>query len=220
MANATKSTLFRQRLDNKLKQLADSAERVCVTRLPEAVQYGVRRNVQKMQLWKSEFSENEQTLLIDMLNSNWEIPFGRDSPNLIHYCVPGCCASDGNFRAKMKNALDLLMNRLFPTPLLYRWKYVEPALLFTSRGLMVHGLLQVVWAACQGDRKDNATDPAADMAHMDCDNADAAPSVKQQVRVGKVRQLLEEPKALVLWLLLLLLFVLLFMAVRTRDTLF
>jgi hypothetical protein len=104
-------------------------------------------------------------------------------------CTPGCCHDESDFRMRMRRTLDLLFNHLFPVPLLYRWKYTDPACQYLTRGLAIHGLLRFIWRFCC-DKDSADLDGAADISLLDEDTADVAPAAKQQVRMSKVDQML------------------------------
>ena len=59
----------------------------------------------------------------------------------IHWCVPGCCKSDADFRQKATARCNTVCGFPPDQPLLYRWKGFEQASSWALRGCRQHGLL-------------------------------------------------------------------------------
>ena len=187
MANATKGTLFRQRLDNVLQSMVQKAERLEVVTLPASTREATRKNAQLLEMCSADLDEDQRALVLQIFNTDWDEQMSS-TDHIKHICEPGCCSSMGVFRRRVKEALDALFGHLFPVPLLYRWKGFDEACAWTARGLLLKGLLRVIWALCKSDSADHP-----EMLALDEDNPDMNPSLQQQVRVAKVMQLLSEP---------------------------
>ena len=188
MAHASQSTLFRQRLQSVLDRLAARVTRKSVAVLPQTVQDHMRRNQSKLSLCCHDLSEEQQAELIAVFNEDWNVPRDSDS-SLVHWCPPGCCPDERKTKLRAREILEASMGSLFECPLLYRWKYFEPALAYCLRNLSLHGLLAHIWSACMTDSNDDQLLQEV----LDIDNPDLPPSLKQQVRMGKVLRMLTQP---------------------------
>ena len=195
--NATKATQFRSRMDNVISTLAQRSRRQLVAALPPSVRELQRRHNDQLLLCSSSMDGDDRALVLQMLNDDWQEPIER-SGYLTHLCAPGCCSSENVFKTKMKRCLNILFSSLFSPPLLYRWKGFDEAAEFVTRGLMIKGLLRHIWKQCQQESSDFISELLEAQA-MDEDCPEANPSVRQQIRMRKVMQLLAEPDALATW---------------------
>ena len=189
MAHAFKGTVFRQRLDNVLGLLARRATRREVASLPASTEQAIRDNAALLELCSVGLDEEQRGLILQMLNSSWTQTLGNGEA-LQHECPPGCCGSQRIFHKKMRQVLNALFSNLFPCPLLYRWKNFDEACAWVARGMLIQGLLRVVWALCKQESADNEF---MELQALDEDNPDMNPSLRQQVRVAKVMSMLAEP---------------------------
>ena len=126
---ASQSTLFRQRLQSVLDRLAARVTRKSVAVLTQTVQDHMRRNQSKLSLCCHDLSEEQQAELIAVFNEDWNIARDSDS-SLVHWCPPGCCPDERKTKLRAREILEASMSSLFECPLLYRWKYFEPALAY------------------------------------------------------------------------------------------
>ena len=193
MANAFRGTLFRQRLDNVLASYARTATRHQVASLPVSIEGDITSNAKLLRECSLGLTEEQIALTLQMINTDWSQPLDHGEP-LHHFCEPGCCGTEREFRARMRLVLDGLFAHLFACPLLYRWKNFDEACTWVARGMVIRGLLKQVWGLCKQDAADSLDDLVALQA-MDEDNPDMNPSLRQQVRVAKVMGLLSEPDA-------------------------
>ena len=188
MAHASQATLFRQRMESTLDLLASKATRQPVAVMPATVQEHIRQNQSRLGLCCGDLSEEERLELVAVLNNSWDMPCTDGI--LHHWCPPGCCSDEVVTRRRVRAVLGFTLGRLFPIPLLYRWKHFEGALAYTLRNMTLHHLLPFVWSACMTQTGDNEL---LSEHLLDLDNPDLPPSVQQQVRMGKVLRLLNEP---------------------------
>ena len=197
MANATRATQFRQKLDKVLNSLAQQAQRQVVASLPPSMGDLRRRHAHMLNLVSGGLDEDQQELVLQMLNTDWRETL-EPGDRLHHVCEPGCCSSESSFHLRMKQVLQLLFSHLFSAPLLYRWKGFDEACAYVARGMVIRKLLRTIWTlSCKADRAGHS-DAFAEQAQaqqLDEDHADACPSIKQQIRVSKVMQLLAEDDA-------------------------
>ena len=193
MSHASKTSLFQQRLQNALAVFTQRAQRICVGTLPQTTRDAMRNNERKLSLFSTDLSEDQRELILHLLNSDWSIPIEE---GLVHFCAAGCCSDDAEFRRRMATALQAAMGGFFDTPLLYRWKYFDPAAEFTARGLAIHAMLRTVWRWCRSD----SADVVENLAAQDEDDADLNPAQRQQVRMNKVQIMLDDAAAPVCWL--------------------
>ena len=197
MGHASKPTVFSQRLATAIDTIADSFVRRTVVDMPMRVRQWMNNNRHKMSICCHDMPPDSQELVLAMLNDDWSVSLRDKGGVLEHYCPAGCCASDKDCSQKMKAALKATVGNFFDIPLLYRWKHFDPAVAFTLRNLVIHGLLRVVWEATMNKALD---DDMIDLSTIiDADAADMAPAMKQKVRMGKVWQLLGEDGILVAW---------------------
>ena len=197
MAHAMKSSLFGRRMENTIAKLAAQAVVMQVVNLPDRIQQIGARNRDKLGVCQTTLDEDQAALILTMLNEDWSQNL-NDIGHLTHWCETGCCRNERQARSKIKHALQVLLLGAFETPLLYRWKHVEPAAEFTLRGLLVHRVLEHVWRCSLSQQAD---DPIVDqdVADLDEDNADLSPAEKQKVRATKVLQLLSRQDSVVTW---------------------
>ncbi len=196
MAHASRSSLFLHRLDSAIDAVADAVVRHEVVELPSKVQRWKNSNANKISVCSCDLSEEEVDLILSVLNDDWTVDFNKRGGQLQHYCLPGCCASSVETRAKARKALKCTIGSFFAVPLLYRWKHFDPATHFTLRNLLIHGLLRFVWEASMSSLFDEDVDLSA---LIDEDSADLNPATRQKVRMSKVWQLLGEPDTIVTW---------------------
>ena len=190
LAHAAQSSLFRERLHAGIKLLAKRTERCTVASLRQTVADGVEENRRKLSICASDLSEAEQEEILSMLNHNWNEQIGDG--RLRHWCVPGCCVSLAQTRAKMESALLASLGRVYEAPLLYRWKHWEGAIHYALRNTAMHNILVRVWHGCVNSKMDEALLEQV----IDADSPDMDPGLKQQVRVTRVFRLLSEPNIL------------------------
>ncbi len=198
MAHAAQSSLFLQRLDKALDVVAAHVVRHQVISLPDSVQHTISKNKQKLEVCAGNMSEEDQQLLLRMFNGNWNERF-HEGTHIHHYCEVGCCQSEEDCKRKVAKALKACSGRFFEVPLLYRWKYFEPAVMFTFRNMIFHNLLFYIWSCGMSDKSDDVLHEAATLAAMDEDSADVAPSARQHIRMSKVLAMLGEPDIMASW---------------------
>jgi len=195
MAHASKSSLFLQRLEVAIDSIAESVIRHTVVELPKKVLDWKQANSHKLDICSGYVSDETRNMIVEMLNDDWTISVKDRGGKLHHYCPPGCCESMKACQIKMKSALKGTVGSFFDVPLLYRWKHFDPAVQFTLRNLVIHGLLIMVWEATMNKSFDDGDIDLA--AYIDADSADMAPAMKQKIRMGKVWQLLSEEDIIV-----------------------
>ena len=76
---------------------------------------------------------------LQFFNGNWLLTL-----RLVHWCLPGCCASREEAINKAMKLLRATLLRFPSVPLLYRWKHFDPALAWLARNKGLHGLLLAV----------------------------------------------------------------------------
>ena len=197
MGHATQASLFRQRLEHTLDMVSAKMERKAVTFLPDTIKGHMDRNRQKLRICCSDLTEKDQADLLAFFNDDWGQ--AHCDGQITHWCPPGCCADDHAARQKMRSLLDVSFAKLFPVPLLYRWKHFEGALSYTLRNTCMHDLLPFVWSAGMTDANDASL---MQDKILELDSPDLPPALKQQVRMGKVLRLLHQPDILAPCLLL------------------
>ena len=188
MAHASRSSLFQQRLQNALQVLTQQAQRIPVLVLPASTRAAIQSNRHKLSLCSGDLSEEDFEDTLSLLNGEWSEPL---EGGLVHYCATGCCLDEDTFRKRLRDCLQVLFGRGFSVPLLYRWKHWEPASWYTTRGLLVHGLLPVLWKMARLETADSVDELAA----LDPDSADMSPALVQQIRSAKVERMLCDPGA-------------------------
>lgn len=196
MAHASRSSLFRHRLDYAIDAMADLVVRHEVVELPSKVQRWKNSNARKIAVCSCDLSEEQVDLILSVLNDDWAVDLNQRGRQLHHYCLPGCCASSVETRAKVRKALKCTIGSFFDVPLIYRWKHFDPATHFTLRNLLIHGLLRFVWEASMSSMFDEGVDLTE---YIDEDSADLNPAMRQKVRMSKVWQLLGETDTIVTW---------------------
>ena len=182
-AHASKSSLFLQRLEVAIDSIAESVIRHTVVELPKKVLDWKQANSHKLDICSGYVSDETRNMIVEMLNDDWTISVKDRGGKLHHYCPPGCCESMKACQIKMKSALKGTVGSFFDVPLLYRWKHFDPAVQFTLRNLVIHGLLIMVWEATMNKSFDDGDIDLA--AYIDADSADMAPAMKQKIRMGK-----------------------------------
>ena len=197
MAHAMKSSLHTRRMENIVSKMAAQTVVMQVANLPERIQQSQAKNRDKLGVCQTTLDEDAAELILSMLNEDWSQSLS-DLGHLTHWCQAGCCRSERHAKSKMKQALQMLLLDAFETPLLYRWKHVEPASEFTLRGLLVHRVLEHAWRSSLKEHADDAV-VDQDVADLDEDNADLSPAEKQKVRATKVLQLLSTPDSIATW---------------------
>lgn len=166
-----------------------------VSELPVYVKETLRKNEGKLALCSSDLTSEEKNLMIRMFNEDWSFPFA-ETDTLTHICSAGCCESTAICRQKIRTCLGACFSRLFECPLLYRWKAVTPACIYTLRGLTFRKLLVYVWQATMSADFDQDFDKMPDI-----DDADVSPALRQKIRMGKVLDLLQSPETIAPWLI-------------------
>ena len=169
--------------------MAGRITRRAVAALPQTVLENIRKNESKLGMCCHDLSGEQQAEMVAVLNDDWSIERDIDE-SFIHWCPPGCCDSERTTKARFRRVLEASMARLFECPLLYRWKYFEPALAYCLRNMTVHGHFVHVWSACMTHSND---DQLLNEQVLEVDNPDLPPALKQQVRMGKVLRMLKQP---------------------------
>ena len=191
MAHSMQSSLQSKRMETVVGRLAADAHVLPVVHLPEHVKEIIASNARKLAVFQSTLTPEHVELLLRMLNSDWSLSLQELDGRLTHVCKAGCCRDEQHSRSKIKEALSLLILQGFDVPLLYRWKFVQPASEFCLRGLLVHALLPHVWRCSLSDQ----SDPVALPVGLDEDDPDLSTAERQKVRATKVLQLLEDDNA-------------------------
>ena len=194
MAHASRSTLFRQRLDAAIDSVAKSVARHQVVDLPLKVLRAKAANAHKLQTCCSGISDDNRQLILDVLNDDWNVSLKERGGRLNHFCFPGCCANDKMCQDKTRTALKMSIGSFFDVPLLYRWKHFDPATEFVFRNILIHRLLEFIWEATMSSVLDDTSFELS--SFMDADSADLSPAVKQKIRMGKVWHMLTEENML------------------------
>lgn len=197
MAHASKSTLFAQCLEVAIDSLASAVIRHPLLELPRKVLRWKNSNRHKLHACAMDLSEESVELILSVLNDDWSTSVKQLSGQLNHYCVPGCCSSDLQCRAKTKAALRATVGSFFDVPLLYRWKHWDPATHFVLRNLLIHGVLTFIWEATMNKMFDEESVNVTQ--YIDADEADLAPAMQQKIRMGKVWQMLGEDTIIATW---------------------
>jgi hypothetical protein len=100
----------------------------------------------------------------------------HEANEVIHWCLPNCCTSQGDFEVRSREHALLLLGRPPPAPLLYRWKHFDAATSFSLRGVCVHGIyVRVISSALS---KEVVADESLD------ENGEMSPAAKQQWRLS------------------------------------
>jgi hypothetical protein len=63
------------------------------------------------------------------------------STSMVHFCKPGCHATDSDSLADMITAVLLLFSSSYDVPLLARWKHYDPAIHYVVKGICLHCIL-------------------------------------------------------------------------------
>ena len=155
--------------------------------LPVSTRQLMQKNASILELCSGDLDEDQRALVLQLFNTDWGEQMGPGD-RIQHLCEPGCCMSQAHFRRRVRQALDAVLGHLFALPLLYRWKGFDEACSWVARGLLLKGLLRTIWRLCKSD----AADQAENLLALDEDNPDVNPSLRQQVRVAKVMELLSE----------------------------
>ena len=119
--------MFRQRLDNIIRNLAQKGKRIPVAFLPQSVRAARERHAAMLESCRDDLKEDDVELILQLLNDDWTQTMTCDQ-SLVHVCGPGCCSSERNFRQRLYKALDAMLGHVYPTPLLYRSVDMQHAL--------------------------------------------------------------------------------------------
>ena len=63
------------------------------------------------------------------------------STSMVHFCKPGCHATDSDSLADMITAVLSLFAPTYDVPLLARWKHYDPAIHYLVKGICLHCIL-------------------------------------------------------------------------------
>ncbi|CAK9011713.1 HMG box domain-containing protein [Durusdinium trenchii] len=183
LTRAMKSTRFQERFSTAVDTLANKLVRRTVPCVPPMVQEWLDefQNFRSMAL--AGIPRGDQSVCLQIFNNIWfqdgvvnDCSFAH---TWCHWCGPGCCSDEIEFRARAKQALRALLQVFPDVPLLYRWKHFEPCLQYVIRGSMCHRVLQYCLLAC------SSPDNQAKLEALDQDSPDLSFSVKQEVRLSK-----------------------------------
>ena len=172
LARAMKSTRFQERFSKACETLARTMKRRVVPCLPSRVDSWLRKFQPFRELAFGGMDEGSRSLCLCIFNSPWfeddgvHINCSSSASDWCHWCGPGCCSDEEQFRVKLRVALRAMLQSFPSVPLLYRWKHFEPCLQYIIRGMMVQRVL--VFCLNQCTSKENA----AELEALDEDSPD------------------------------------------------
>lgn len=187
LARAMKSTRFQERFESAIEVLTSKMVRRVVPFLPSVVRSWQNEFQVFREMVLAGMSPEDRDLCLTVFNSPWfedGVPLDCSTSAWCHYCAPGCCSDEKNFKIRVREALRVLLQSFPSIPLLYRWKGFEPCLQYIIRGTMVHKVLQYCLMGCA------STDNQNKLEALDEDSPDLSFSVKQEVRLTKATALL------------------------------
>lgn len=184
MAHTIHTTKFQSKMEQFLDRVAASVDRRIVGQLPPIVAQHKKNNARLLDQCRAGLKSEDCAEILSFLNDRRGE--SMDGFQLTHWCCGDCCADDAMSVRRCKHVLEMLVGHAPETPLLYRWKFFEPAVEFAFRGITVHRLLVHLLGFVLG--KSDSDDTAENDELLDIDNADLDPATRQRVRMHKTWQ--------------------------------
>ena len=192
MARAMRSTKFQETFKNNVDLLAQNMVRRVVPELPSFVndwlaEYNTFRDL--VFSIGGAMSADGKKLCGQMFNDPWFMgemnsPSCMDNGTWVHWCPPGCCASESDAYKRGREALRELLEVFCDVPLLYRWKHWEPCLGYVLRGTLIYTFLLFALSRTASQTNQNKLNQDQ-IQDLDEDSPDLSFAMKQEVRLSK-----------------------------------